>query len=202
MSVTQSLAEAKQGAITYEDYLLEGETHGHFDVLDGVRVYRYETMTSPVRRHQRLSKNIVLVLTRFEREGGGGEVLYAPLDILVQKDPLRVRQPDVMFYGIERLAALNAGPKVGPAQVAPDVVFEILSPSDTTVSEQLRIADYCKIGVLEYWSIVPEAGRIDLFRLTESGAKLAGSYGLGETVASEAIDGLSMTIDEIFTGVD
>src|SRR5947208_17169695 len=56
-----------------------------------------------------------------------GEVFAQDTGFKIERDPDTVRAPDVAFVPRERLAQI---PEAGYAELAPDWVAEILSPSD------------------------------------------------------------------------
>jgi Uma2 family endonuclease len=53
------------------------------------------------------------------------------LDVVIRAEPLRVRQPDALFISNERLDQVGGEPEHGPLKAAPELVVEILSPSET-----------------------------------------------------------------------
>lgn len=112
--------------LTYEAYLAEGEVFRRYDILDGVR-----HMTNPTRRHQRILIHLTRLLGTYEGVNGLGEVLVAPCDLLITRVPLRTRQPDVLFISHERLAQCPPPTDAAPLEVGPELVVEILSPSET-----------------------------------------------------------------------
>ena len=77
--------------LTYEEWLKEPETKERYEVVDGEVIMP----AAPLVVHQTLSGNIYRPLWPFVRENGLGRVWYAPVDVVVQQTPLRVRQPDL-----------------------------------------------------------------------------------------------------------
>ena len=78
--------------LTYDDYMSEGEITYRYDIVDGVRI----VPPAPRTIHQVLMENLSYLLGRYRRKGGLGRPLPAPVDVLIRKDPLRVRQPDII----------------------------------------------------------------------------------------------------------
>jgi Uma2 family endonuclease len=183
--------------LTYEDYLEDFyrepvEVH-HCEILDGVR----SLMTSPTWQHQRVLFRLVRILANFE-ETGIGKAIFAPLDVLIRQRPLRVRQPDALFVSNDRLEKAGGPPKSGPLTATPEWVIEILSPSETEISLQAKIADYCFIGALEFWIVNPIYQTIEAFRLTETLAKSEGLYRKDQTFSSLAFPDLEVALSEVF----
>lgn len=72
--------------LTYEAFLKLPETKRRYDVIDGELLFM---SPSPTPHHQRILRNLFRLVDRFVTGHNLGEVLYAPLDILIRRDPLR-----------------------------------------------------------------------------------------------------------------
>ena len=184
--------------LTYDEYLAEETIRARYDVLDGIRHF----MPSPTERHQDIVMNLAEQFRRFQRAFPVGKTSLAPRDVLVTRKPLRVRQPDVMFISSERLARNGASDAPGGYDPAPELIVEIISPSDTPAVLAAKIADYCRVNVRECWIVRPQTGTtgtVEVMRLFVDGAtETAAVYGAGETVRSEAFPGLSVAVADIF----
>ena len=130
--------------LTYQQYMAEPEIRRRYDILDGVRVF----MTNPTIQHQEIQGNVYAGLRAWRQAGGAGRVLQAPCDVLIQRSPLRTRQPDVLFISTERLGGRDLDDP-SPLEPAPELVVEILSPGDTRTVLNDKLADYAKVGVKE-----------------------------------------------------
>jgi Uma2 family endonuclease len=64
-----------------------------------------------------------------------------------------VRSPDAAFVSAERLSVENIGP--GWVPVAPDLVVEVLSPSETPATLDEKWRDYRAAGTMAMWVIDP-----------------------------------------------
>ena len=113
--------------LTYEDYLAEGEINLRYDIIDGVRIF----IPSPTRNHQRRIGNLYVKFHDFETQFHLGEALLSPCDVLITRYPPRTRQPDLLFISNERLALNPSASTAGGLDPVPELVVEILSPSDT-----------------------------------------------------------------------
>ena len=89
--------------LTYKEYLKLPEMRARYDIVDGELV----RSPSPTTRHQQLLRKVFLILHQFVTEHQLGEVLFAPLDVLIQRQPLRTRQPDFLFVSNEGLSILG-----------------------------------------------------------------------------------------------
>ncbi len=178
--------------LTYEEYLAEETIKRRYDILDGVRYF----MPGPTFLHQDIALNLGEILRRYERQSLSGKAAIAPCDILIRMSPLRTRQPDVFFISKERLAQCNTA--VAPLLAAPELVVEILSPSESRRSVGEKLADYCAIGVQECWLVRTEEKSVEVLRLTKEGFESVGVYNAQESFQSLALTNLSVNVSEIF----
>jgi Uma2 family endonuclease len=182
--------------LTYEQYLMFPETIQRYEIIDG-------DMTMPPApsfEHQWITDSLVLKLRPFVQQHQLGVVVSAPVDVLIQREPLRTRQPDVLFLssvrtgirgreGLRELQILN---------IAPDLVIEVLSPSETRRDVADKLADYRGIGVQECWLVSPEAQSVEVLHLNKETEHRVGLFGIGDTVQSEVLPELQLTVEEIF----
>jgi Uma2 family endonuclease len=180
--------------MTYEEYLAEGETNWRYSIIDGVR----HDMTAPIWRHQRIQQHVSRAFVDFEERSGVGLTVAAPTDVLIRRSPLQVRQPDVLFISHAALAAGGGPPASGPLTVAPELVVEILSQSDTRRGLQGKIADYREIGVQECWVVDADNQTIEVLRLDASGAQSSAVHPLGRMAASRVFPELAVAVSAVF----
>ena len=121
------------GKLTYQEYLAGPEIKARYDIIDGEMVMA----PAPSVNHQTISRRILSRIDRFVTEHGLGEVWFAPPDIIVQMDPLRTRQPDLLFVSNDNRGILGEIINGGP-----DLVVEILSPSNRRSDIEGKLADY------------------------------------------------------------
>lgn len=179
--------------LTYEQYMAEGEINRRYDILDGERVF----MTNPSVGHQDICFNIATPLKIYGRSSGRGRMILAACDVLIRYAPLRTRQPDVLFISHERFGSRDVFDPA-PLSPAPELVVEVLSPSDTIRVLDSKIADYCSVGVLECWVVSPGMQTVEVMRLSPQGAVSQAVYAMGETLHSPTFPDLTLTVAEIF----
>ena len=178
--------------LTFADYLNEPETMERLEIIDGEVVMA----ASPNRYHQVASGNIYRPVFQFVSDRGLGEVLYAPMDVVVQRDPLRVRQPDLLFVSPDRAEILGDRIYGGP-----DLVVEILSPSNRGRYLDDKLADYAQIDVRECWVVSLALRTVEVLR-QEGGVWVQVCVrGSGERVESGILPGLELAVDGIFRGI-
>ena len=167
--------------LTYEEYLKTPEIKARFDIVDGVMTIA----PTPTDAHQRILGNLFWKLDQFVSEQQVGEALFAPVDVIVQRDPLRTRQPDLLFVSNERASILGDQVDGGP-----DLVVEILSPSNSRSDLEAKLSDYATLRVSECWLVSPEARSVEILGLTEGSWVRLGISGLGGAGAIPGITGV------------
>ena len=130
-----------------------------------------------------------------------GVVFYAPVDIIVQRHPLRTRQPDVLFIHKDRLpgTGFDAIEELQILEIAPDLIVEVLSSSDTKKVLSGKLSDYQQIGVKECWLVSRESRSVEVLQLTKEQFQRLGHVGLGETIQSQVLPDFRLTVSAIFT---
>ena len=182
--------------LTFEEWQALPETNRKCEVVDGVLV----VPPSPFGEHAWAVLTILRAVDRYLLENEAGIVLTAPYDVVISRDPLRVRQPDILVVngaltGISRAADL-AG--LAHLQSPPLLVVEVLSPSDAPRDIAERPADYRRIGVPECWLARFETRTIEVIGLAAGDAGPTATYGLGGALRSEALPGFELAIDDVY----
>ena len=93
-----------------------------------------------------------------EKFESSGYVLVGEVGIVISRDPLTVRAADIVYVSRDRLKSV---PK-GMLEVPPDLVVEIISPSNTFEEVEEKVADYLNFGVGRVLLIDPNAKKVTL----------------------------------------
>ena len=177
--------------LTYEEYLDTPEIKGRFDIVDGEMIMA----PSPIPEHQITHKQFFLILHQFIIKRNLGELLYAPLDVVIRRNPLRTRQPDLLLLSNESYARIYLD---RPIEEAPELAIEILSPSNTRRRVQDALADYAAIGVKECWLVFLAARAIEVLTLVNGEWQRLALLGIGDRMRSEVLAGLDVEVDRFF----
>ena len=177
---------------TYEDYKsLPGSETRRYELLGGKLVM----VPSPSTYHQRISGRLEFILRSFVQERGLGEVLDAPLDVVLGEGEEReVVQPDILYISKEREGIIAEEEIRG----APDLVIEIISPGTEERDRHYKKTLYARHGVKEYWIVDPNAKTVEVYSLGEKGFELVRSYKADERLESKLLQGLSVDLQEVF----
>ena len=189
--------EATKKKISFEDYLLMPEINHPYEIIDG----EFMPSPAPIPAHQRMSANIFKRLEEHVEVKDLGVMFYAPVDIILQRHPLRTRQPDVLFIHKDKLpgTGFDAIEELQILEIAPDLVIEVLSSSDTEKVLSGKLSDYQRIGVKECWLVSREARSVEVLQLTKEQSQSLGHFGLGETIRSQVLPDLQLIVNAIFT---
>lgn len=177
--------------LTYETWLQLPEIKQRYEVIDGELRFM---SPSPTTNHQRIAMNLTLRLAPFVREHHVGEVLFAPLDVLITQQPLRTRQPDLLFVSEQRRGIIGAQ----YIAAGPELVVEILSPSNTRADMEAKLADYWSIQVQECWLVSPEARTVEVLHRAAHGFERTGLYGMGDVIVSQVLPELRLSIASLW----
>ncbi len=178
--------------LTYQEYLEMTPVMGRCDIVDGELI----VSSSPNREHQTILRQLFREIDPFVIQHGLGELWFAPLDVIVNQEPLRVRQPDLLFVSNESTAVIGQ-----VIHGAPDLVVEILSPSNSRGDIESKLADYAGLGVLECWLVSPQAQTVEVLILEQGSWTRLSIRGLGDEVESVVLPGLALPVADIFAGI-
>lgn len=148
---------------------------------------------SPVVPHQRVVRDLTIALTAFTRAHRLGEVLPAPMDVILDRDAGLVVQPDILFVSAERAEIVS-----DRVHGAPDLVVEVLSPYPRIGRVHEKIEWFARYGVRECWLVELPLRQIAV--LSFAGNRIAGrTVSVGtEPVESGVLDGLRYTPADLF----
>lgn len=182
-----------QGAWTYEDYVRLPDDGKRYEVIRGV-LY---VSPAPVLLHEYCRNELREIMGRFVREKRLGFLLASPLDVRLPRrigDPV---QPDLVYIPMAKQPRWEVDPSFDGA---PDLVVEILSPSTARLDRKIKHLAYREAGIPEYWIVDPRARTIEVFGLSEDGARYVELCRGGERdlVRSKVLSGLEVPVGEIF----
>lgn len=178
--------------LTYDQYIATPEIKARYDILDGEMIMA----PAPTFKHQVVSQRIFVPVYTFVTQQRLGVVLYAPLDVIIRTEPLHTRQPDLLYVSNENRHIIGDVVHGGP-----DLVIEILSPSNSRKDIESKLADYASVDVKECWLASPEAGTMEVLTLDYGEWKRVALYGFGDSLESGVLPGLELPVSEIFVSV-
>jgi Uma2 family endonuclease len=131
-------------------------------------------------------------LSEFLESGKLGWAFSGEVGIFTKRNPDTVRAADLACYSRRRFAVRPSG---GFQEAAPDMIAEIISPSDRWSGVHTKIEEYFAIGVEQVWIVDPRTLTIRIYTSPERYA----SFGSGDTVhGSGILEGFTLEIDGLF----
>lgn len=125
----------------------------------------------------------------------GGELATAPVGVFfVGADPV---QPDI----IGLLPRSPAAPARRGVEGPPDLVVEVLSPSNRAHDRLTKRALYAQAGVREYWLVDPNRRTVEVLSLDRDALHLAQLAAGDEIVVSPLLEGATFPLAAIFARV-
>ncbi|MDR2483531.1 MAG: Uma2 family endonuclease [Treponema sp.] len=185
------LAYAEEGGFTYADYKAwELKLGERYELIDGAAY----AMAAPNTGHQRIVTRLAGELYSFLK-GKPCEVFTAPFDVRLfyQEDESddTVVQPD--------LTVICDPGKLGDegCRGAPDLVIEILSPSNTAIEMERKLNLYQEAGVREYWVVDPLNRRVRVY-LLKDGRYVPQTFRAADRAQSAILPGLELSLADVF----
>lgn len=152
------MATATQHLLTAEEFSRRPDAD-HFEEL-----VRGKIIMSPPAGARRgyACAEIAYHLRRFLEEHDLGRVLGNDSGVITQRNPDTVRGADLAYYSHNRIPK-GALPSGYPTQ-APELVFEVRSPSDRWSNVLVKVGEYLNAGVLAVAVLDPDARAAHVYR--------------------------------------
>jgi Uma2 family endonuclease len=189
--MSEAYMPIEEEKFTYADYkaweLKPGE---RFELINGVAY----AMSAPNVTHQRILTALTGEFYAFLK-GKTCEVFAAPFDVRLfyEEDDSddTVVQPD--------LVVICDPKKLGEegCRGAPDLVVEILSPSNMAIEMERKLLLYKKAGVREYWITDPKNKHISIYRLQDGEYSYRVCH-IGDSAKPSVVPGLEIPLSTIF----
>ena len=198
MAITATQPTTGRLVVDWEGYLNLPDDLTHYEIIDGEVI----PLASPRLKHQAIVMQLIERILPFVATKRLGKLLTAPFDFVIRRAPVRTRQPDLFFLSRERLhdwAHLQEQPRL---EFAPDLVIEILSPSDTYTYWSEKLQDYFTLGVPEVWRVDVDKRAIEVQVREAWGYRSLGWFAGEQMVPSQVLAGLELKPAEVFAVLD
>jgi Uma2 family endonuclease len=188
------------GALPKEDRINTYADYKGWETKEGER---YEliygeafAMSAPDARHQAILMELSSQFHNYLR-GKTCKVYPAPYDVRLfyseDESDDTVVQPDISIVCDEKKRGTEG------CRGAPDLVVEILSPSNTAIEMERKLSLYRQAKVQEYWVIDPENRGVSVYHFTDS-PFLFNTYGSADVVPVSIFPGLNIRLEQVFAG--
>jgi len=144
---------------TYEEWL-ELDNNEDTELIDGIVYMRYGSgkHSGPSRRHQKVSGELYQGIAAFLKGSKTCEIYY---DLSVKLNKNTVVRPDIaIICDPDKLDDRGCNG-------APDLIIEILSPSNMVTDSWTKYNKYLLAGVKEYWIVDPTKNEVTVYILKD-----------------------------------
>ncbi|MEM9340023.1 MAG: Uma2 family endonuclease [Bacteroidota bacterium] len=108
---------------------------------------------APSINHQRVIGKLFKILDGLS----SGEAILSPVDLYLNNQ--NVLQPDLVFISNEKKAIITDRGIEG----VPDLIVEVISPSNSFIDRNTKKRKYLQFGVTEYWIIDPANKTLEVY---------------------------------------
>ncbi|GAB4415816.1 MAG: Uma2 family endonuclease [Thermodesulfovibrionales bacterium] len=172
---------------------LDRETN-YIKVFDLTEIINGEEVMapSPFSKHQRIIFKLAYLIKKHIEKSEIGEIFISPLDVILEEGVNRL-QPDLIFIKNENLHIVQDW-----IRGVPDAVVEVVSENSFTLDTVIKKEIYERYGVKEFWLVFPPEKVIQIYTLQDGHYKLFNFAEQSGTVSSKIIEGLELSLEEVF----
>ncbi|HEY2159397.1 MAG TPA: Uma2 family endonuclease [Isosphaeraceae bacterium] len=167
------------------------EPDGLYEVVDGRVVEKvmgaYESQAARL---------LVAQLLAFLQQNPLGVVEFELLFLIDRSRDLK-RRPDVAFVSRERWPLERRAPRRDAWDVVPDLMIEVVSPSNSASEVVEKIEDYFRAGARLVWIVYPVQGVVHVFETPETAHVLRRNDALD---GGDVLPGFRLPLATLFEG--
>ena len=149
------------------------------------------TMFPPGEEHGIVTVNLTILLGQYVKAHDLGVMYAAGTGFRLESDPDTVLAPDIAFIRRERVGIVSRSYRSG----APDLVVEVLSPSDRKTKVEEKTFRWLSLGASTVWLVNPQTRTVDV-RFAD-GEKRLFTEG-DELTGDPVVPGFRLRVSEIF----
>jgi Uma2 family endonuclease len=191
-----------QIGMSLEEYNRLSAQEGPFEIVDGERIPKMPNVAG----HGAVVQTIVLALHAYLSNHRLGEFVFEMPFVLsyISGWVTGSRIPDVMYFIAERIDAYKAANpdwKKKPYILVPDLVIEVISPTDNLSEVDEKIDRYLIDGVSAVWTLDPQQEKASLYTLIslQPFTKQQTTLKVGDTLTGgEIIPGFEIPVATLF----
>jgi Uma2 family endonuclease len=144
-------------------------------------------------RHGRIIFELVLLLGNYVRDRNLGQLYIGETGFILARDPDTVLVPDVAF--VQAANVPNEENEIGFLDLIPDLVIEVVSPSDRAKDTTAKVSTYLAVGVRLIWQVDPAKRAVIVYTPEEPQTVLVETDQLD---GGDVVTGFTMQVAEIF----
>ena len=143
--------------------------------------------------HGKIVVNLTILLGTYVKSQKLGELTASDAGVWLERDPDTVREPDIAYFSAEKMPP---GVRVtGYAEVVPDLVVEVASPSDSLREINDKALMWLSYGVSLVWAVNPDTRSVDVYRTGQVTSTLLESDTLD---GLNALPGFTCAVSDVF----
>ena len=151
-----------------------------------------ETMATG-QRHGKIVMNLGSELRVFAKARRLGTLVGSDSGVWLERDPDTVREPDLAFTSVDRLPLGEDVP--GYAEIVPDLVVEVRSPSDSRREVNDKAVMWLSHGARLVWVVHPDTRTVDVHQ-ADGAVSTVGAD--GDLEGGDVLPGFSCALSDIF----
>ena len=175
--------------MTADELLMMPDDGRRYELIEGELI----ELVPPGAAHGFVASNSGGVLREFVRPRKLGVVFGAETGFVISTDPDTVRAPDAAFVAADRLP--EGGLPVGYLRLAPDLLVEVVSPSDTASEVHDKVCEWLNAGCRLIWVAYPATRSVTVYRSLED-VRILGPDDMLDGVP--VLEGFSIRVSELF----
>ncbi len=157
-----------------------------------IRGVFHEIMSSGV-EHGKIAMKLGILLGIFIMPRKLGTLVASDVGVWLERDPDTVREPDIAYFSAARLPTDVR--ITGYAEVPPDLVVEIVSPSDTRRAVRDKARMWLSYGVALVWVVQPDTRTVDVYEPDQAAVMLTDNDTLD---GAAVLPGFTCPISDLF----
>ena len=151
-----------------------------------------ETMPTG-QEHGEIVVNLTVLLGTFVKSRKLGRLTASDAGVWLERNPDTVREPDIAYFSAEKMPL---GVRVtGYSETVPDLVVEVVSPSDGLREVNDKALMWLSYGVRLVWVVDPDTRSVDVYRASRVASKLTESDTLD---GLDTLPGFTCTVGDVF----
>jgi Uma2 family endonuclease len=144
-------------------------------------------------QHSKIAADILTLINVFNRELKLGIVTGEGGGYVLSRDPLVLLIPDVAFVSASKAAEAPTA----IFEISPDLVVEVVSPTDRLIDVDAKVRVYLSAGVSLVWVVLPGRRVVVVHSAAEPG--LSREFGVGDVLdGGDVLPGLRLPVTDIF----
>jgi Uma2 family endonuclease len=162
--------------------------------------WRYELVKGELRmapppgsEHGEVTMNLAGSLYQHVKKNNLGVVYAAQTGFKLESNPDTVRAPNVAFVRIESVQQTGRLP--GYRSGSPDLVVEVLSPSDRVTGVEEKVAEWLEGGARMVWVVSPKLHTVTVYRSLTDIVMLTANDNVD---GGDVVPGFQIKVAEIF----